>query len=139
MKVVSSCIIPKKKTPSLLWVQSFFAFVNVRPSIFSVLRFTKEKVHMPMQVSMEYLVIFLVIVPSYGMGYHLYRNNWYTSSTLCKTLLAENTNLTGTIHPCCKSFLAGGPSKLFKAKRKINKFNISSTKRSVLYLPANLT
>ena len=62
-----------------------------------------------------------LLEPLYGMGYHLYRDNWYTAVPLAETLLAENTNPTGTMHsnrkflpPDIKKKLAKGDSVAFR-------------------------
>ena len=60
----------------------------------------------------------------YAMGYHLHRDNWYTAVPLAETLLAENTNPTGTMRsnrkflpPDVKKKLAKGDSVAFRKSK----------------------
>ena len=60
-----------------------------------------------------------VLGPLYGMGYHLYTDNWYTSVPLAETLLAENTNLTETMRSNSK-FL---PPDVKKSLKKVTQWH----------------
>lgn len=59
-------------------------------------------------------VVMDLLAPLIGKGYHCFTDNFYTSPTLCQSLLDVNTDLTGTVRANRKGLPVAMKSKVPK-------------------------